>query len=127
MPSGRQVLMCGPVRASPGGRVEKIVAAGGYANGIGYLNTVDIYDITGNTWASGNSLPAAIYSAATIEHSNSFLMMGGYDGTNRRHIATVYSYKSENGGKWVQEPFKMAEAKNHFVAMRVNPSIFNSC
>ena len=43
--------MCGPVRASPGGRVEKIVAAGGY--GGGYLNRVEIYDITGNTWAAG--------------------------------------------------------------------------
>ena len=41
-------LMCGPVRASPGGRVEKIVAAGGY-----YKNKVEIYDITGNTWATG--------------------------------------------------------------------------
>ena len=54
-------------------------------------------------------------------------MMGGYDGTNRRSIATVYSYKSENGGKWVEEPFKMAEATSKFVALRVNPSILNSC
>ena len=48
-------LMCGPVRASPGGRVEKIVAAGGYGRnyGIRYLNTVEIYDITGNIWTRG--------------------------------------------------------------------------
>ena len=43
--------MCGPVRASPGGRVEKIVAAGGF-DGI-YHNTVEIYDITANTWMIG--------------------------------------------------------------------------
>ena len=48
-------LMCGPVRASPGGRVEKIVAAGGraYSGGWKYYNKVEIYDITGNTWAAG--------------------------------------------------------------------------
>ena len=46
-------LMCGPVRASPGGRVEKIVAAGGWL-GSGYYRTeVEIYDITGNTWTKG--------------------------------------------------------------------------
>ena len=51
------VLMCGPVRASPGGRVEKIVAAGGmdWVDRIGwdYFDIVEIYDITGNTWAIG--------------------------------------------------------------------------
>ena len=41
-------LMCGPVRASPGGRVDKIVAAGGFG-----LDKVEIFDITGNTWATG--------------------------------------------------------------------------
>ena len=45
-------LMCGPVRASPGGRVEKIVAAGGRDIG-SYLDKVEIYDITGNTWTKG--------------------------------------------------------------------------
>ena len=48
--------MCGPVRASPGGRVEKIVAAGGQAYSGGryvYYDKVEIYDITGNTWTRG--------------------------------------------------------------------------
>ena len=44
-------LMCGPVRASPGGRVEKIVAAGGQDSN--HLDRVDIYDITRNTWMRG--------------------------------------------------------------------------
>ena len=42
-------LMCGPVRASPGGRVEKIVAAGG----VPYLDKVEVYDIATNTWEEG--------------------------------------------------------------------------
>ena len=44
-------LMCGPVRASQGGRVEKIVAAGGQDSNL--LDRVDIYDITRNTWMRG--------------------------------------------------------------------------
>ena len=46
-------LMCGPVRASPGGRVEKIVAAGGDDGSWIYTDKVEIYDITDNTWATG--------------------------------------------------------------------------
>ena len=51
--------MCGPVRTSPGGRVEKIVAAGGAAyyhsdgNRWIYYDIVEIFDITRNTWATG--------------------------------------------------------------------------
>ena len=45
------VFMCGPVRASPGGRVEKIVAAGGWAGS--HLDNIDIYDINSDTWVPG--------------------------------------------------------------------------
>ena len=43
------VFMCGPLRAGP--RIEKIVAAGGWADA--NLDKVDIYDITSNTWVTG--------------------------------------------------------------------------
>merc|ERR1712027_219189 len=78
MPTARYGLMCGPVRASPGGRVEKIVAAGGQvAAGSSSLTTVEIYDITRNEWTRGNTLPVGISLAATIEHFDFFLIMGG--------------------------------------------------
>ena len=48
-------LMCGPVRASPGGRVEKIVAAGGQ-DVRQLINIVEIYDITGNKWKRGGCI-----------------------------------------------------------------------
>ena len=44
-------LMCGPVRAFPGGRVEKIVAAGG--NDGSRLHKVEVFDIASNTWETG--------------------------------------------------------------------------
>ena len=43
--------MCGPVRMSPGGRVEQIVAASGY----GGSDTVEVYDIALDTWTTGMS------------------------------------------------------------------------
>ena len=48
--------------------------------------------------------------------------MGGYNG---KTIATAYSYKNENGGKWVEEPYTMNEGTYLNVAMRVKPSAFN--
>ena len=44
--------VCGPVRASPGGRVENIVAAGGDGGGA-ILGTVEVYDISLDTWTTG--------------------------------------------------------------------------
>ena len=41
--------MCGPVRATPGGRVEKIVVAGGYPA----REKVEVYEISTNSWESG--------------------------------------------------------------------------
>ena len=55
-------LECGPLRASPGGRVEKIVAAGGREtnNAAGWTASVkvEIYDITSNTWETGGNFLA---------------------------------------------------------------------
>ena len=52
-------LMCGPVRANSGSRVEKIVAAGGGGCGSGcgwFTNMVEVYDISSNTWETGWSV-----------------------------------------------------------------------
>ena len=49
-------------------------------------------------------------------------MIGGHGSGS----TLVYSYKSENGGKWVLEPYTMAEGEGYHVAMRVKPSILNN-
>lgn len=45
--------MCGAVRATPGGKVDKIVAAGGVGKAFEYLDVVEVYDIATNTWETG--------------------------------------------------------------------------
>ena len=44
-------LMCGGVRASPGGKIEKIVVAGGYDGGI--TDKVEVYNVATDTWVNG--------------------------------------------------------------------------
>ena len=41
-------IMCGPVRNEATGKIEQIVVAGGWGS-----STVEIYDIAGNTWQTG--------------------------------------------------------------------------
>ena len=60
-------LECGPVRASQGGAVEKIVAAGGReTHNVGRWTAsikVEIYDITSDTWRTGGKfLAACVYN-----------------------------------------------------------------
>ena len=45
--------VCGPVRTRPGGKVEKIVVAGGTDLGGSSFDSVDVYDIATNTWETG--------------------------------------------------------------------------
>ena len=45
-------MICGPVRASPGGGVDKIVAAGGYAVSTNY-DITEIYDVATDSWSVG--------------------------------------------------------------------------
>ena len=47
-------LMCGAVRSRPGGKVEQVVAAGGW-DGSKTLSTVEIYNLKSNTWKTGKA------------------------------------------------------------------------
>ena len=45
-------VKCGAVRSRPGGPVQKVVAAGGQVWN-GALSTVEVYDLSSNTWTRG--------------------------------------------------------------------------
>ena len=46
--------MCGPVRASPGEKIEQIVVAGGIVSkSTPVIDTIEVYDISSNTWTTG--------------------------------------------------------------------------
>ena len=46
--------MCGPVRASPGEKIEQIVVTGGIVSkSTPVIDTIEVYDISSNTWTTG--------------------------------------------------------------------------
>jgi len=131
MPTARSGLFCGPVRDSPGGRVQKIVAAGGvlYPQDNTGLNTetftVEVYDISLNTWETGTSLPhplqsatpegSAPQSAAVVEHGNSFNIMGARD--------KILKYDPIEE-KWIEMPNTLTGGGS---GIKIKPSFFKSC
>ena len=71
--------MCGPVRASPGGRVEKIVAAGGWDGS--RKDIVEIFDITENTWTTGGSISKGVNMTNKSSRADQFsLIIHGQEG-----------------------------------------------
>ena len=69
---------------------------------------------------SGNSLPHALHSAATVEHMDSFIFLGGAASDK------IYKY-DKDGSQFVEVLTTLSEGKELLIAIKVTPSIFNSC
>jgi len=133
MPTARKDLMCGPVRASPGGRVQKIIAAGGSSYHRYDMSnfTVEVYDISLNTWETGTRLPHPLQSAAVAEHGNSFNIIGGGCLGLSSICSGVAGDKilkyDPNEGKWIEMKTTLTEGGIGLTAIKVKPTFFKSC
>ena len=78
---------------------------------------------------SGNSLPHSLYAAATVEHDDTFVIIGGKGGTSSGSwTASDKIYKYDKGGSQLVEVLTtLSEEKPYLTAIKVKPSIFNSC
>ena len=143
-------LMCGPVRDGPGGKVRKIIAAGGCCTL--YNNMVEVYDISLNSWEtgvynnddingdfgkdhsqmsvsnftlnfSGTSLPRKLWWAAVVDHGDSFNIIGGYWIYHRDQIL---KYDTDEG-QWIELQTTMSEEKRLLTAIKVKSTFFKSC
>ena len=76
-----------------------------------------------NSLFSGNRLPHALYEAATVEHRDSFIILGGKLGPASDKI---YKY-DKDGSQFVEVLTTLSEEKPYLTAIKVKPSIFNSC
>ena len=67
----------------------------------------------------------ALSDAAVVPFEETFLIIGGYDGTNGVYIDKVYRYTTAEGD-WQEMPpsMKLSEAKSHLTAMIVPSSLF---
>ena len=69
---------------------------------------------------SGNSLPNAMHSATTLAYEDSFIILGG--GRSDK----ILKYE-KNGGQVAEVLTTLSEGKDKLSAIKVNPTIFNSC
>ena len=72
---------------------------------------------------SGNTLPLGLSAAAMVEHEDSFILVGGQaNGMSDK----IYKY-DKDGSQFVEVLTTLIEKMQAPVAMKVKPSIFNSC
>ena len=69
---------CGRV-INPRTRKEEVVVSAGYSSGA-TLST-EIYNVENDTWREGPHLPQALYNLASLPYEDTFLILGGYDGS----------------------------------------------
>ena len=72
---------------------------------------------------SGNSLPNALHSATTLAYEDSFIILGGAGGGINDKILKY----EKNGGQVAEVLTTLSEGKKELSAIKVNPTIFNSC
>ena len=77
---------------------------------------------------SGTSLPHTLTGAAVVEHEDSFLILGGYDGSSMSDQLFIYSYKEEREEwEWEEVPTPLSEKRQYLTAINVKATIFQSC
>ena len=76
---------CGTVKNSATGK-EEVVVAGGTGRVPGgccpAISTSEIYTVEDNAWRQGPALPRNLSGPTSLPYEDSFLIMGGYDGSS---------------------------------------------
>ena len=70
---------------------------------------------------SGRELPVELISAATVEHEDSFIIIGGGYGNSRSNKI----YKHKDGDQWVEVSTTLTQGKADLTAIKVKSSLFN--
>ena len=92
MVGARRVHGCGSV-TNPATGKEEVVVTGGGGNG-GHLSSTEIYNVEDDTWRQGTPLPKALNGPTSLPYEDSFLILGGYDGSCLDSIYQVETPKS---------------------------------
>ena len=91
----RQNRACGKV-INPATGKEEVVVTGGRDVGGPSSSTV-IYTVEDDTWRQGTPLPKTLEDPASLPYGDSFLILGGYDGTGQTFCQahkSIYQVKS---------------------------------
>ena len=77
---------------------------------------------------AANPLPQYISSAASVAFNNTFLLIGGYNGTNGNlnPLATIHQYNVEED-KWIKLSSQLSTPRSSHVSLLVPQSLFPNC
>ena len=101
-----------------------VVVGGLY--GIGYLNTVEIYDVSTGKWRSGtNPYPRTILGATGVQYGDTFIVVGGAVGA-LEETEHVYRFEPDTEG-WTLMPERLPGPMKHVGAFVVSPEEFPEC
>ena len=89
----------------------KVIAAGGYR-----MKSSEIFDIESRKWTNGPDLPNVIYHGESVQYKNTFLIVGGWDGSNR--FDSIYEYDIRTN-QWIKRSEKLKRARLAFTAFLV--------
>eukprot|EP00094_Tigriopus_californicus_P006431 TCALIF_06193-PA protein Name:"Similar to kel-10 Kelch repeat-containing protein kel-10 (Caenorhabditis elegans)" AED:0.19 eAED:0.75 QI:33/0.5/0.33/1/1/1/3/0/228 len=119
----RSWAFCGSVTDSESGSVTEIVVAGGTFQ-TKPLATSEIFDLKTKSWRQGPSLPTPIFSGASVNHDQSFILVGGSDGVNARDELLTYDPELK---EFVVLAAKLRKPRQDHVAIIVEDSPGLTC
>ncbi len=96
-----------------------IVVAGGWYNG--YLSQSEIYNTATRVWRDGPHLPEPIFYSSSLQHEDTFLLMGGISSVNG-HLDTIYQY-NQISETWILGPERLSTPKGYFDAVLAGPPV----
>ena len=79
---------CGRV-INPWTRKEEVVVAAGSGGGA-RLSSTEIYTVEDDTWKPGPTLPKALNSPTSLPYEDTFLLLGGNDGSSSTCMDSIY-------------------------------------
>lgn len=119
----RSWAFCGSVTDSDSGTVTEIVVAGGTYQ-TRPLDTSEIFDLSTRSWRPGPKLATPIFSGASVDIDQSFILVGGSDGLNARDEIQTYDPKSE---EFVVLAAKLRKPRQDHVAIIIDDSLGLTC
>ncbi len=99
-----------------------IVVAGG-DGGSRLLQSSEIYNTGTGVWREGPPLPDAFDDMASVQYEDTFLVIGGFDGSSTR-LDTIYQY-DPNSESWVLRPERLASPRGAMGAVLTGPPLAN--
>ena len=101
------------------------IVAGGYGDA-GYLDSVEILELSSLTWSQGPNLPFPIIRAASVPFGDTFLIVGGISNGDGEELKTILEYDPVEE-IWLVRPEELSIGRDYLHAVTAVNSNFINC